>query len=329
MKVVKKEHRFACALSTIAAAIHNDMTIKQSTSLICQVAAASSSGGEGYKSCGRYIRGGAIPPPAESVWGRLETKKECDEMEFFMFIGLSRESFNLLVSICETTINRTPLNRDGGKPDGGALKKRLYGPRGITAMTVKYLTSAAESKDLYVQFGATSNAFRQAVELGMLSIITHMNHPKMRVFWDRSVASLEKQAAKTSLFFDIPGVVGMIDGRKMVSLHPAEWLDQNRDYNGWTKEVNRNVVLLWNTEGLIVDAAVNCPGNFHDSKSCLWARMYEHIAALPDGFVVVCDSAFHCSGPMAGKLVKLKDDKEGFAFSGYDQSLTHLRQSLE
>ena len=72
MKVVKKEHRFACALSTIAAAIHNDMTINQSTLLISQVAAASSSGGE-HKSCRRYRHGGAIPTPREPVWGRLET----------------------------------------------------------------------------------------------------------------------------------------------------------------------------------------------------------------------------------------------------------------
>ena len=91
-------------------------------------------------------------------------------------------------------------------------------------------------------------------------------------------------------------------GRLVHELQPAEWLDQNRDYNGWTKEVNRNVVLLWNTDGIIVDAAVNPPGNFHDSKSSLWGRIYDHIAALPDGFVVVCDSAFHCGGPMEGKL---------------------------
>ena len=99
-----------------------------------------------------------------------------------MFIGLSRESFDLLVSIFEATINLTPLNRDRGKPDETALEKRLYGPRGIMAMTVKFLTSVAESKDLYVQFGATSNVFRQDVELRMVEVINNMNHLKMRVF---------------------------------------------------------------------------------------------------------------------------------------------------
>ena len=80
----------ACALSTIAAVMQNDITLKQSASLLCHVAAASSSGGEEpHKSCGRYRRNGAIPPPQESVWGRLERNKSCDEMDFFMFVGLS------------------------------------------------------------------------------------------------------------------------------------------------------------------------------------------------------------------------------------------------
>ena len=51
--------------------------------------------------------------------------------------------------------------------------------------------------------------------------------------------------------------------------------------------------------------------------------------AIPDGFVVVCDSAFDCQGALKKKLVKLKEDKQGFAFSEYDKNLTHLRQSSE
>ena len=93
--------------------------------------------------------------------------------------------------------------------------------------------------------------------------------------------------------------------------------------------MNRNVVLLWDPCGRVVDAVVNCPGNFHDSKSTLWRNMYEHISALPDGFIVVCDSAFETKGELAGKLVKLKSDTGGFAETSHDKSLTHLRQSSE
>ena len=163
----------------------------------------------------------------------------------------------------------------------------------------------------------------------MVSIVKNMNHPKMRVMWDRSRENLTKMAERTAGFLDIPGVVGMIDGRKMTSMHPEGFLEQNRDYNGWTKEVNRNVVLLWDPCGKVVDAVVNTPGNFHDSKSTLWGNIYDHIVALPEGFIVVCDSAFETRGSLDGKLIKLKSDNRGFAETSHDQSLTHLRQSSE
>ena len=128
-----------------------------------------------------------------------------------------------------------------------------------------------------------SIVFRQGVELGMVAIIANMNHPQLRVFWDRSASALEKMAERTAGFLEIPGVVGMIDGRKMDSLQPSDWLEQNWDYNGWTKEVNRNAVLLWDPYGKIVDAAINCPGNFHDSKCTLWGNIYNHIIDTPAG----------------------------------------------
>ena len=90
--------------------------------------------------------------------------------------------FNLLVTICEGVINVTPLNRDRGVPNESHLKNRFFGPRGILAMMVKYLTSSADPKDLYVQSGATSNVFRQGVELGMVAIIANMSHPQLRMF---------------------------------------------------------------------------------------------------------------------------------------------------
>ena len=322
------KNRIACALAAVAAAVHQKNTTEQTTSVQCY-AAASSCGLSKRKESGVYRRGGALPPPQDSVWGRLERNQKCDPMEFFMFLGLSRSAFDELVELCTPTINGNPMGRDYGVPDGRQLRRRLYGPRGIMAMTLKFLTSAAEAKDIYVQFGATHMVYRNAIELGMVAIIANMSHPKLRVYWDRSENELERLAENTAAFLDIPGVIGMIDGRKMPSLFPSGWLEQNRDYNGWTKEVNRNLVLLWSPDGLIVDAAVNCPGNFHDSKSTLWTGIYDHIANLPDGFIVVCDSAFVCTGRMEGKLVKLKDDRNGFAFTGFDMSLTHLRQASE
>ena len=102
-----------------------------------------------------------------------------------MFLGLSRSAFDELIDLCTLTINKNSLNRDCGRPDERQLRRRLFGPRGIMAMTLKFLTSAAEAKDVYAQFGATSMVYRNAVELGMVAIVANMASPNLRVYWDR------------------------------------------------------------------------------------------------------------------------------------------------
>ena len=119
----------------------------------------------------------------------------------------------------------------------------------------------------------------------------------------------------------------MIDGKKLPSKNLQENLEQNRDYNGWKGTTNRNLIIVWDTFGKIVDVGVNLPGNFHDSKSTLWCAIYEHIANLPDGYIVVCDSAFTTSGNLTGKLCKLKEvDSTDIRVpkTEYKQLLTHL-----
>ena len=131
-----------------------------------------------------------------------------DDMEFFMFLGLSRESFAELVDICRGSVEGNPLYRDAGVPHKKHLRRRLYGPRGVMAIAIKYISSVAETKDLYPQFGATSGVFRRCVEVGMVAILSNMDHPKMRVVWDRSIGNMEKMADRTSSFLDIPGSLG-------------------------------------------------------------------------------------------------------------------------
>eukprot|EP00978_Attheya_sp_CCMP212_P010786 scaffold26270_cov60-Attheya_sp.AAC.2 len=140
--------------------------------------------------------------------------------------------------------------------------------------------------------------------------------PRSRVFWDRSLENLKACTEGAKAFLDIPGGVAFLDGDKIQSRNPLDHIDQNRDYNGWKHDVYRNFLLLWNTYGKIVDAVVNTPGNFHDSKNALWGGG-------------ACDSAFYTRGGLEGRLVKSKDHKKGEEKSGYDEQLTALRQSSE
>ena len=173
---------------------------------------------------------------------------------------------------------------------------------------------------------------RECVKVGLVALNQNLPaDPRSKVCWDFSLDNMKKCAECTQLFLDILGVVAMVDGDKLQSKQPANYLEQNRDYNGWTHDVNRNVVLVWDTFGKTVDCVVNAPGSFHDSTSSWWGGIYDHFENLPDGCKCCCDSAqFYTKGKLDGKLVKTKEEfKEGLIRSSYDQSLTHLRQCSE
>ena len=189
--------------------------------------------------------------------------------EIFHFVSMSRSAFDELVSLLTPYIRTHPQHRDFPKATRRTSAKRKYAPRDILAMTIRYLTSVTENKDVQCQFGSILSCFTGCIELGMAAILTLIDHHGCRVHWDRSIEHCSRVAERTKGFLDIEGVIGMIDGKKLRTLQPENELEQNRDYNGWTGDVNRNLVLVWDTYGKIVDAAVNVPGSFHDSKSAL------------------------------------------------------------
>ena len=179
-------------------------------------------------------------------------------------------------------------------------------------MGLKLLLSTAEVKQLHVQFDCVLSTFMDNVWFTVDAIISCVHTSEEgRVYWDRSIANLKNWTQLTKdLQDDIPGVVAMIDGNKLISFESSNYILQNRDYNGWTKDVNQNLVLVWDMFGKIVDTAVNVPGSFHNSKSTLWGRKYEHIAHLPDRYKCCCDDAFCTKGKLENKLVKQGENIE-------------------
>ena len=97
-----------------------------------------------------------------------------------------------------------------------------------------------------------------------------------------------------------------MDGLKVKTKAPEETDLQNRDYNGWTGDVNQNLLLVWDPRGKIVDCTINAPGNFHDGKSARWGRIYNHILQIPQGFLTVCDSAFSTEEEFKLALIQME-----------------------
>ena len=278
---------------------------------------------------GRYLKGGSIPTRAQSVWYLTDTKG--DEQEFLHFTGMTRKSFDDLVAICNEYLDSNMIKPGVGKKKKARCKRRKFRNRDIVAIALKFLLSNAELKNLHVQFGSAVSTFNELAWFGIDCFVVCVGRCDLgKVFWDRSEEHLSRCAERTKLFLDISGVVAMVDGDKLGSKSPSDHLLQNRDYNGWTKDVNRNVVLVWDVFGKIVDAAVNAPGTFHDSRTAWWCKIYDRCKDLPKGYKCCCDDAFYTKGELMNKLVKTKEEfREGELRSNYDQQLTHLRQCSE
>ena len=91
------------------------------------------------------------------------------------------------------------------------------------------------------------------------------------------------------------------------------------------------MALVWDPRGKVISAAANLHGNFHDSKSTLWCYAHDHVMALCDGHVLVCDSAFVTSEKLKGKMVKLKETtlEDGEEIMDEDKALTCTRKCTE
>ena len=134
-----------------------------------------------------------------------------------------------------------------------------------------------------------------------LFIASLVRHPYSEILWDMSEKEISYHQNRTKDFKDCQGVVAFIDGIMLCTLHPSDPSAQNKEYSNWKSDCFRKMILVWNTDGRCVDTGVNFPGTFHDSKATNWVGLYENILCLPEGAVVVADSAFDpkvCGGKL-------------------------------
>ena len=123
-------------------------------------------------------------------------------------------------------------------------------------MTIKYMISTSEIKDLSPQFGATSYAYSDLVNFGKETILKCLiNHRDAMVFWDRSLENLTYHASRTKAFQDCESVVAFIDGLMIDTLNDDDPVAQNGDYNKW--KLDRKYILIWDTERRCVDCGVS------------------------------------------------------------------------
>ena len=136
---------------------------------IAALGAAASQDDKQRKSNSRYWRDGTLGNPRNSIWRRTDLLG--DDLEFLHFTGFSRESFNQLAALTREGFLKYPIRKRYNSPQKHHVKRRHHTSRDILSMTIKYLTSNCELKNLSVQFGAHESTFIDCVHWWMWVLI--------------------------------------------------------------------------------------------------------------------------------------------------------------
>ena len=202
---------------TIAAIVAQHSII--SDSIVCQAAAiagASEVNKAGRKPNSRYKCHGTLCKPKKSTWWR--TLKKGDDLEFLHFTSLTRPAFSELVEACRLFILTNPIDPAHNPPKNRHLARRMFSPRDIMAMTLKWILSKSGQKNLNAKFVALASTYSNCVMLGLCAMAYCLaDHPKAKVYWDQSIEALDQASERTKMFLDVPHVVVMIDGTKIHS----------------------------------------------------------------------------------------------------------------
>ena len=242
---------------------------------------------------------------------------------------MNRNTFQALLDLVGPSLTTSSHVQRYGQPRTEDLRRRLYSPRDILAMTIRFMVSKAPTKDLHADFGALQTSFSTYRALGMRMIVQHLvNDDRSKVYWDMSPEVIAANQQRTAFFDAIPGVVGFIDGVQVDTRRHPVYEMQRLDYSGRAKAHKRNMILVWDTYGKIIDCVLNTPGSYHDSRSTAIGYIYEHVTHLPDGAKIVADAAFCSTGEVEGKIVKVENYDE-VDEAHIRASITSLRQSAE
>jgi DDE superfamily endonuclease len=125
------------------------------------------------------------------------------------------------------------------------------------------------------------------------------SHPDARIEWKcRDPIYLKAQndrihrmAPALRTLFGI-FLVGWIDGVRLGICKKGKRKKQKEDFSGEKKKHLRKVILISDSEGIVVAVVVNCPGSWGDSKCTDLGGLYELIDSVLDGYSIGADTAF-------------------------------------
>jgi hypothetical protein len=208
------------------------------------------------------------------------------------------------VVLCEEPWSNNPIigfngkSRQEGKPRPSALAKRLLDCRVTMAMGLRYLTTTDSRDALAKMFGVVESCFNKYISFA-LSIVLHVleNNQHSRIYCPlNDVNYLDAMAKRVHAYEnelqDVFGIkiVKFLDGIRFCIVNKS-----TGDYSGEKKRVLRKMILLFDANGRVVAAVINCPGPWNDGKCTRVGQLYSLIEQLLGDYNIVADTAFRGS----------------------------------
>ena len=133
--------------------------------------------------------------------------------------------------------------------------------------------------------------------------------PQARVKWPNATQMQEYASRISRAQPALIGCWGFVDGLNCSIENPKDAFEQNAMYNQWLSGTFCSNVFVFDADGCIDWARLNCPGSWHDSK--IADGLYDVLRyKVPQGFGIAADTAFSNSGDLKTKVFKpLKENQ--------------------
>ena len=255
-----------------------------------------------------------IHDPKNSAWAHfLEANSQRDEA-WFDWVTLPRESFFELVQLAEPIWQSNPTIPGGGNPRPTDLLRRKLDCAATIAISLNFNAKPSSTEAVAKQFGLTETHSRKYVLFGMSIVLAvTRKHEFSKVTWccddaayvNRQRKRVQRYVPELSLDYGIWPIAWM-DGVRFPIGKKRDSKRQRRDYSGEKKRHLRKIILVTDSEGVVVAAVLNCPGSWGDSKCTDLGKLYDLIEqTVPDGCSVGADTAFKGGLLPPNKVIKI------------------------
>ncbi|TDL21627.1 hypothetical protein BD410DRAFT_821302 [Rickenella mellea] len=226
-------------------------------------------------------------------WQRLYRSR--NDRAFITTMGFSVDVFELILkSGFEERWNSTAIPReDVSERTVPRPHRRSLDAAGALGLVLHYLCSTMSDVSLQQIFALIPSTVSRYNNFSLSILLKTLRRlPDASIVWPREQEEFEYLTelvvGRHSL---LRGAFGSIDGLNLPVQTSDDIEIENATYNGWLKEHFISSVIVFSSQGSIIECNLNAPGSWHDSRVA--QPIYQKLLTdTPDGFFLVADTAF-------------------------------------